>query len=68
MLAATLLDGGLVDEVGMSLHPVLLGDGIPMFPRRAAAIGLEPLQVELIAYGCTYPLYRVVRDDGDAGR
>ena len=32
-LASDLFNAGLIDEVGLNVHPVVLGSGIPMFPR-----------------------------------
>jgi dihydrofolate reductase len=58
-LASTLLDAGLIDEVGLNIHPVLLGRGVPMFPRRDARIDLELVEARPIAQGCVYALYRV---------
>jgi dihydrofolate reductase len=60
-LAASLLDADLVDEVGLNIHPVLLGDGIPMFPTRRIPLELELIETRAIAHGCVYALYRVNR-------
>ena len=45
-LARSLLAEGVVDEIGLAVHPVLLGTGIPLFPE----IGQ---QVDLELAGCT---------------
>jgi dihydrofolate reductase len=37
----SLLDVGLVDTVEVGIMPVLLGDGIPLFPRPARQTKLE---------------------------
>lgn len=54
------LESGLLDEVGIDLVPVLLGNGVPMFA------GEAPVQLEKIsaddAEGVTHLRYRVVRD------
>jgi len=36
-----LLDAGLIDHFVVSVHPVLLGDGIPLFPRGFARTQLK---------------------------
>jgi dihydrofolate reductase len=58
-LAAVLLDANLIDEVGVNIHPVLLGRGIPMFPGRQRQLGLELIETRAIEHGCIYALYRV---------
>jgi dihydrofolate reductase len=37
--ARTLFEADLIDEVGLNVHPVLLGDGIPVFHRMSRQIG-----------------------------
>jgi dihydrofolate reductase len=44
-LASALIEGGAVDEIGLNVHPVLLGGGIPF---------LRPM-----AKGCVFLRYRV---------
>ena len=60
-LATALLNADLIDEVGVNIHPVLLGQGIPMFLSRDHALDLELIEGRLIQHGCLYALYRVVR-------
>ena len=60
-LAASLFHAGVLDEVGLNIHPVLLGSGVPFF-RDAGRIGLELIESRSIAGGCVYALYRVRRD------
>jgi len=31
-LARSLLAENVVDEIGLNIHPILLGSGIPLFP------------------------------------
>jgi dihydrofolate reductase len=59
--AASLLAAGVVDEIGLNVHPVLLGAGIPMFldPRRQ--VDLELAECRPIAGGCVWLSYRVAR-------
>lgn len=60
-LAHALLSADLVDEVGVNIHPVLLGEGIPLFLPMPREVELELIQTERIARGCLYALYRVCR-------
>jgi dihydrofolate reductase len=60
-LGAALLDADLIDEVGVNIHPLLLGRGIPMFPGRRRSLDLELIEGRAIQYGCIHALYRVVR-------
>ena len=39
--AAALLGAGLVDEVGLNIHPLLLGQGVPGVPRSQASSALQ---------------------------
>lgn len=58
-LAASLLAAGLIDEVGVNVHPVILGEGVPLFAAGTGAT-LELISSERIQGGCVYSLYRVV--------
>lgn len=60
-LARTLFEADVIDEVGVNLHPILLGDGIPLFHTLPDSRDLELLHCEQIAEGCVYLLYRVTR-------
>jgi len=62
-LAGVLIAGGAVDEIGLNLHPVLLGGGAPCFGALAARVDLILLEVRPLAKDCVYLLYRV----GQAG-
>jgi dihydrofolate reductase len=57
-LAASLFRADVIDEVGLNVHPVLLGSGVPLF-RDAGRIALELVESRPIAGGCVYLLYRV---------
>lgn len=62
-IGAALLAAGLVDEVGVNIHPVLLGSGVPMFPLMGEAgrrTELERLEARPLANGCVFVLYRVI--------
>ena len=58
VLAESLLRAGVIDEVGLNIHPVLLGAGVPFF-RNAGRIQLELCETRPIAGGCVYAMYRV---------
>ena len=59
-LAAALIAGGAVDEIGLNVHPLLLGGGVPMFPPAGVRVPLEPLEVRQIAGACVLLRYRLV--------
>jgi dihydrofolate reductase len=55
--AAALFDAGLIDEVVLNTHPVLLGSGIPLFPRLKRQINLKLLEVKALKNGCVVLFY-----------
>ena len=59
-LARSLFDAGVIDEVGLNIHPVLLGSGVPFFGD-AGRITLELAECRTLDGGCIYALYRVRR-------
>lgn len=58
-LAASLLAAGVIDEVGMNVHPVVLGGGVPFFVDAGRRTQLDLLHSRVIDGGCVYSLYRV---------
>jgi len=58
-LASDLFNAGLIDEVGLNVHPVVLGSGIPMFPGVRKQIDLVLIESRQLEGGCVYVLYRV---------
>jgi dihydrofolate reductase len=58
-LAGSLLAAGLIDEVGVNIHPVLLGTGIPLFPAGDYRAHLTLTDSRPIKRGCFYARYRV---------
>ena len=58
-LARSLFEADLIDEVGLNIHPVLLGSGVPLFHVMRRRIGLEILECRPFENGCVYMLYRV---------
>jgi dihydrofolate reductase len=59
-LASALVEGGAVDELSLSIHPLLLGDGVPLLRPMARRVPLERIEARPIAKGCVYARYRVV--------
>jgi dihydrofolate reductase len=60
-LARSLLEADVIDEIGLNVHPVLLGSGIPLFHQMNRQINLELLESRTLKNGCVYLLYRVIR-------
>lgn len=59
LLAKSLFEADLIDEIGFNIHPVLLGSGIPLFYEMNHQINLELLDCQPFKNGCVYVLYRV---------
>ncbi|MFN6962136.1 MAG: dihydrofolate reductase family protein [Pyrinomonadaceae bacterium] len=60
-LARPLLEAGLIDEIGVNIHPVLLGSGVPLFHRMQRQIDLDLIESRVMKNGCVYLLYSVKR-------
>ena len=58
-LAAGLLDGDLVDEIVLNVHPVLLGSGVALFHTQRRQIDLELIESRPLERGCVLSTYRV---------
>ena len=58
-LAASLLRAGVIDEVGLNIHPVLLGSGTPAFLDHGARLKLELFECRQLDGGCVFVNYRV---------
>lgn len=58
-LGNSLLEAGVVDEIGFNIHPVLLGSGIPLFHPMKRQINLELLECSPFKNGCVLVRYRV---------
>jgi dihydrofolate reductase len=58
-LAQPLFEAGLIDEVGVNIHPILLGNGIPLFRPMSRALKLELKEHRVLKNGCVYLLYAV---------
>jgi dihydrofolate reductase len=59
--AASLLEAGVVDEVGLNIHPVLLGGGAPAFLDAGGRINLELTETRQLDGGCVLVKYDVKR-------
>jgi dihydrofolate reductase len=58
-LARSLFEAGVIDEVGLNIHPILLGSGVQLFLDAGRTIKLELVENRTINGGCVYALYRV---------
>lgn len=58
-LGSALIEAGLVDEIGFSVHPVLLGGGVPALRPMARRVELELAEARPIARECVLMRYRV---------
>lgn len=59
-LGSALIEGGVVDEVGFTIHPVLLGGGVPAFRPMNRRTELELIETRAIGEGCVLVRYRVL--------
>jgi dihydrofolate reductase len=59
LLAKSLFEANLIDEIGFNIHPVLLGSGIPLFHEMNHQIDLELLDCKPFKNGCVCVSYRV---------
>jgi dihydrofolate reductase len=59
LLAKSLFEANLIDEIGLNIHPVLLGSGIPLFHEMSHQIDLELLDCKPFKNGCVFVSYRV---------
>jgi dihydrofolate reductase len=56
-LARALFDEGVIDEVGLNIHPILLGSGVPMFGQSEQRVELELLESRALEGGCMLVTY-----------
>ena len=62
-LAGSLLNEGVVDEISLNIHPVLLGEGIPLFGELNRQVNLELFATKTHKNGCVQVDYRVTETD-----
>ena len=60
-LAAEAAALDLIDEYRVMVYPVLVGGGIPFFPRRERRVDLELVETRTFSSGVVYLHYRVAR-------
>jgi dihydrofolate reductase len=58
-LAQPLIAAGVVDEIGLNVHPILLGSGTPLFRDAGHRVRLELTESRTIDGGCVFMNYRV---------
>ena len=58
-LAKSLFEADLIDEIGMNMHPVLLGSGIALFHKMKRQIHLELIECKTFSNGSVLVSYRV---------
>lgn len=63
-LANSLFEADLIDEVGVNIHPVLLGTGVPLFKTMSHQINLQLTACRQFTGGCVLLRYAVVRPSG----
>ena len=56
-LGSALIEAGLVDEIGLNVHPLLLGGGIPAFRPMARRVEYELVEARAMARGCVLLRY-----------
>lgn len=56
-LGSALIEGGVVDEIGLNVHPLLLGGGIPFFRPIARRVELSLVEARPIAKECVFLRY-----------
>jgi dihydrofolate reductase len=59
VLAKSLFEADLIDEIGFNIHPVLLGSGIPLFYEMNRQIDLELIECHAFKNGTLMVSYRV---------
>jgi dihydrofolate reductase len=59
-LAQSLLAAGLVDQIGLNIHPILLGSGIPTFRDPGHRVKLTLTECRPIEGGCILAYYKVL--------
>lgn len=60
-LATSLFEAGLIDELRLSIHPLLLGSGIPLFRPMSRQIDLDLRECKAFRNGCVLVKYGVNR-------
>lgn len=61
VLGTALIAAGVVDEIGLNVHPVLLGSGVPLFREMQGRVPLTLVESRRIDGGCLLTTYRPKR-------
>ncbi len=61
MLTASLLNLGLIDEIGLAVHPIILGSGKPLFSNLQNRVPLTLTDTKTYSSGLVYLTYSVGR-------
>ena len=59
VLAKSLFEADVIDEIGLNIHPVILGSGIPLFYEMSRQIDLELIKNQQLSNGCVVLTYQV---------
>jgi dihydrofolate reductase len=66
-LAQSLMGAGLIDRVGLNIHPILLGSGIPVFRDAGGRVRLRLTECRVMDGGCVLATYDVLRGVSGSG-
>lgn len=56
--ARSLFEAGVIDEVGINVHPILLGSGVPLFLDPGRRVKLRLTECRQMQKGCVLLMYR----------
>lgn len=59
VLAKSLFEAEVIDEISFNIHPVLLGSGIPLFHEMSRQIDLELKECKQLSSGCVLLTYKI---------
>jgi dihydrofolate reductase len=68
LLAKSLFEADLIDEISFNIHPVLLGSGIPIYHEMNRQIDLELTECKTFKNGCVLVTYRVKHRKSTKGK
>jgi dihydrofolate reductase len=60
-LARSLLEADAIDEIGLNIHPILLGAGVPAFLDPGRRVALQLSECRVLDGGCVLVMYKVER-------
>ena len=58
VLAKSLFEADLIDEIGLNIHPIILGSGIPLFYEMSHQLDLELVKLQQLSNGCVVVTYQ----------